>query len=58
MKSRVSRIYTRSYLKLDEVFGFIGGLFGTISIFLMFVSSYNDYAYEIFLGSSLFKPEN
>lgn len=58
MKSRVSKIYTRSYLKLDEVLGLIGGLFGTVSIFLLFVSSYNNYAYEISLGSSLFKPEN
>ncbi len=45
IRSKKSRIIERSYVKLDEVLGFIGGLFGTFCIFLVFVNRYSKYAY-------------
>lgn len=44
-KSPVSRSYTRTFQKLDEVFAYIGGLFGTIIIAFFLMSSYNAYKY-------------
>lgn len=55
-KSQISRKYERNFEKFDELLAFIGGLFGTLSMFLLIVNSYNNFAYEISLGSSLFKP--
>jgi hypothetical protein len=38
--------------------GFIGGLFGILSLFIWFVGSYNSIAYEISIGSRFFKPDD
>ncbi len=58
LRSKNSRIIERTYVRLDEVLGFIGGLFGTVCIFLVFVNKYSQYAYEISLGNQFFKPES
>ena len=36
----------------------IGGLFSTITALVFIANSYNNLAYEISLGSAVFKPEN
>jgi hypothetical protein len=53
-KSRTSRIVKRNFLKINEVFGLIGGLFGSVSIFLFFVKSYNNQAYLFSIASTLY----
>jgi hypothetical protein len=57
-KSRRSRIVKRHFLKLNEVFGLIGGLFGSVSIFLFFVKSYNNQAYLFSIASTLYTPSD
>jgi hypothetical protein len=53
-KSENLKMYDRSFQKLDDLLSYIGGLFGTITICLFFVRAYNESAFEIELGSSLF----
>lgn len=57
-KSPISRNIQRNYQKIDEVFSYIGGLFGTIAICLFMVNIYNSYSFEILMGSYLFKPDS
>ena len=57
-KSRTSRIVKRHFLKINEVFGLIGGLFGSVSIFLFFVKSYNNQAFLFSIASTLYTPSN
>lgn len=56
-KSPISLAFDRSFQKLDDVFSYIGGLFGTILIFFFVISSYNTYKYEINLAGYLYRNE-
>jgi hypothetical protein len=42
---------------LDNVFSYIGGLFGTVLIFFFLVSSYNTYKFEVNLAGYLYRAE-
>jgi hypothetical protein len=44
-KSPTSKMYDRNFQKLDEVFAYIGGLFGIILIAFFLVSNYNTYKF-------------
>lgn len=44
-KSPNSRQIERSYVKLDEILSYIGGLFGTLTMCLFIVRIYNNYAF-------------
>lgn len=57
-KSPYSTVYARSFQKLDEVFSYIGGLFGIILIAFFLVSSYNSCKYEINLAGYLYHSDN
>lgn len=57
-KSPYSSVYSRSFQKLDEVFSYIGGLFGIILIAFFLVSSYNSCKYEINLAGYLYHSDN
>ena len=48
----------RSYQKLDENFSYIGGLYGTILSFMVFLNLYDKYSYEIEFGDRIFKQNN
>ena len=56
-KSPISVTYDRSFQKLDDVFSYIGGLFGTMFIFFFLISAYNTYKYEINLAGYLYRNE-
>jgi hypothetical protein len=56
-KSTTSNNITRSFEKLDNVFSYIGGLFGTVLIFFFLVSSYNTYKFEVNLAGYLYRAE-
>lgn len=56
-KSPNSRNIDRSYVKLDEILSYIGGLFGTLTMLLFVVKVYNNYAFEINLGAVLYKKD-
>lgn len=45
----------RSYEKIDSILSYIGGLFGSIIAVLIIFSIYDNYSYEISIGSLLFK---
>lgn len=57
-KSANSRQIDRSYVKLDDILSYIGGLFGTLTICLFIVKIYNNYAFEINLGAILYKKDD
>jgi len=44
-KSGIVKNYERSFTKIDEIFSYIGGLFGTIVICLFFFNMYNGYSF-------------
>ncbi len=56
-KSTSSRSYTRSFEKLDNVFSYIGGLFGIILIAFFSVVEYNTFKYELTLARCLYKKD-
>ncbi len=53
-KSSSSSIFNRSFQKLDDVFSYIGGLFGTILILFFLISAYNTYKFEINIAGYLY----
>lgn len=57
-KSPISLYYTRQFQKIDEVFSYIGGLFGTILIAFFLMSIYNTHKYEISLSGYMYRDEN
>jgi hypothetical protein len=57
LKSSTSNNISRSYEKLDNVFSYIGGLFGTVLILFFMVSSYNTYKFEVNLAGYLYRAE-
>lgn len=56
-KSPTSINITRSYEKLDNVFSYIGGLFGTVLVFFFLVSAYSTYKFEVNLAGYLYRAE-
>lgn len=46
---------SRSFQKLDQTFSYIGGLFGTIILLLIFLKLYSKYSYELEFGDKIFK---
>lgn len=40
----------RNFQKLDQTFSYIGGLFGTILLLLIFLKFYSKYSYELDIG--------
>ncbi len=51
-------VHTRSFQKLDQTLSYIGGLFGTLTLLLAFLSVYSKYCYELDLGDRIFKQNN
>jgi hypothetical protein len=49
--------YGRSFQKIDETLSYIGGLFGTLAIFLMFLNTYSKYCYELDFGDRIFQQK-
>ena len=50
--------FSRSFQKLDQTFSYIGGLFSTIVLLLMFLNFYSKYSYELDIGDKIFKQNN
>lgn len=48
----------RSFQKLDQTFSYIGGLFGTIILLLIFLKFYSKYSYELDVADKIFKENN
>lgn len=48
----------RSFQKLDQTLSYIGGLFGTLILLLLFLNLYSKYSYELDLGDCIFKENN
>lgn len=53
-KSSLSLNIERQYTKLDNTLSYIGGLFGFIIIFFVFMKIYTEYCYEIEMGDRLY----
>ena len=49
---------TRTFQKLDQTLSYIGGLFGTIVLLLIFLKFYSKYSYELDIGEKIFKSNN
>ena len=54
-KSSDSINIAREYNKLDNILSYVGGLFGTLTIFLFFIRIFNNHTFEINVGSILYK---
>jgi hypothetical protein len=54
VKSNTKSIYTRSFKKIDEFLGYVGGLVGIAMSFLFFLGAYTEICFEISLASSLY----
>ena len=48
----------RTFVKLDQTLSYIGGLFGTIILLLIFLKFYSKYSYELSIGDKIFKNNN
>jgi ABC-type multidrug transport system permease subunit len=46
---------SRSFQKLDQTLSYIGGLLGTVILFLVVISLYSQFCYEIEFGDRIFK---
>ena len=57
-KSASSVQINRSFQKLDQTFSYIGGLFGTIILLLIFLKFYSKYSYELDVADKIFKENN
>jgi hypothetical protein len=53
-KSSLSMDIVRQYTKLDSTLSYIGGLFGFIIIFFVFMKVYTEYCYEVDMGDQLY----
>jgi hypothetical protein len=56
-KSPSSIQIKRSFEKLDNVFSYIGGLFGTLLMLFFLVSAYNHYKFEVNIAGYLYRSE-
>lgn len=54
-KSSLSVKITRQFLSYDDTLSYIGGLFTTFIALLYTFHKYNEYTYEIEIGSRMFK---
>lgn len=43
--SSLSKVIDRSFQKVDSLLSYIGGLVGTVALFLFLLSTYNSYSY-------------
>ena len=50
--------FERNFQKLDQTLSYIGGLFGTLALLLMFLNLYSKYCYELDFGDRIFKQNN
>lgn len=57
-KGAANYSYVRAVQKLDQTLSYIGGLFGTLAILLMFLNLYSKYSYELDFGDRIFKQNN
>lgn len=58
-KSTKELTVTRSVVKVDEMLSYVGGLFGLLFVAIsFFLSSFNEYRYEIYASEAAFKYDN
>jgi hypothetical protein len=53
-KSSVSIGIVRTYTKLDSTLSYVGGLFGFLMLFFVFMRVYTQYSYEVEMGDRLY----
>lgn len=53
-KSALSMDLTRSYTKLDSTLSYVGGLFGFLMVFFLFMRVYTQYSYEVEMADRLY----